>query len=71
MARKVKMEEFLAKIDFAELKKQKSTLLKVIDLKSKASRDLTGIMNLIDTIQDIAVDQYGYKEKEVFKLNKK
>ena len=66
------MEDFLKNIDFKSLKKQKQTLLATID-KSKSKKeidDLTGILNLIDEIQDKAVDVYGYKESTVFKLSK-
>lgn len=77
---KTKMEDFLKGIDFKMLKKQKASLLKVLDNVPKKSvptkevkkldKDLTGILNLIDSIQEIAVDEYGAKEKSVFKLSK-
>lgn len=78
--KKTKMEDFLKGIDFKMLKKQKASLLKVLDNIPKKSvptkevkkldKDLTGILNLIDSIQEIAVDEYGVKEKAVFKLSK-
>jgi hypothetical protein len=69
------MEKFLRKIDFKLLKKQKQTLLKVIfrlnkEGKQKEEDGLTGILTLIDNLQDEAVDKYGYKERTVFKLKK-
>jgi hypothetical protein len=69
------MEKFLKQIDFKLLKKQKQTLLKVIfrlnkEGKQKEEDDLTSILNLIDSIQDEAVDKHGYKERAVFKLSK-
>ncbi len=66
------MEEFLKNIDFPRLKKQKQTLLKVIDKEknTKIAKDLEGILTLIDSLQDEAVDKHGYKERTVFKLSK-
>jgi hypothetical protein len=62
------MKNFLKYIDFKSLKKQKQTLLKTIE-KSKNKKeqtDLTGILNMIDEIQRIAVDEQGYREEDVF-----
>jgi len=55
------MKEFLRSIDFDLLKEQKEYLLGLQEHSS-----VTGIINLIDAIQDIAVDKYGYDEKKVF-----
>ena len=63
------MKNFLEKINFTELKKQKHTLIHLIDankLDPDFVGDVQGIINLIDSIQDIAVDKYGYKESDVF-----
>jgi len=67
------MEKFLKGIDFPLLKKQKKSLLKVIeDIDDvKKLEHLEGIINLINQIQDEAVDNYGYKESTVFALSKK
>lgn len=75
------MEEFLGihtkqnpieRIDWKELKKQKLKLLWVINylekLNIEGSEELEGILNLIDHIQDYAVDVLGMKESEVFNL---
>ena len=67
------MEKFLKDIDFNALRGQKKTLNGVIaELIGKGeefrANKLEGIVNLIDKIQDIAVDEYGYKESEVFDL---
>lgn len=69
------MEQFLENINFKELKAQKLHLLNSItefekseEHKEKADA-LTGILGLIDEIQDIAVDEFGYEESEVFNLN--
>jgi len=63
------------KIDFPMLKEQKIHLLEVIDIVEKSnvvSQDqydsLTGILHLIDSIRDYAVDELGYDENEVFNL---
>ena len=68
------METFLKNTNFKLLKKQKLSLIKLIEKQSgvsnKTLEHLDGILNFIDTIQDIAVDEYGYKEKDVFNISK-
>jgi hypothetical protein len=68
---KYTMEEFIEKIDFDLLKKQKSKLFDIIrDSDNIETVDLVeGLIILINTIQDIAVDEYGYNENEVFDLD--
>lgn len=51
-------------IDFGELKKQKSKLLDLIWLKK--DHPAWGIIELIDSIQDQAVDSNGIPNEEVF-----
>lgn len=69
------MPEFIKKIDFITLRSQKTSLLAVIenlkDIKFQQAfiDDLDGILNLIDTIQDAAVDDYGLDENLVFSLH--
>ena len=71
--------EFIKKIDFTTLRNQKGTLIAVIgnmqtdgtnDITNKmiASErdDLDGILNLIDALQDYAVDELGVPEMHVF-----
>ena len=64
--------KFLKKIDWKLLKKQKVTLFAVIEFCEKNKfpeefiNDLDGILNLIDTIQDYAVDKMGESETNVF-----
>jgi len=63
------MKQFIDKIDFKSLRKQKTTLINVIakSTTTKIQKDnLTGILLLIDLIQDTAVDKYGFTEDEVF-----
>ena len=58
-----------AGIDWALLRKQKITLLRFVafaDGGSEARADLEGIVNLIDSIQDDAVDNGIATELEVF-----
>lgn len=63
------MLKFIQTIDFATLKLQKADLLMLIDKEEEGVKEsLTGILHLIDSIQDIAVDQYGYNENDVFTL---
>jgi hypothetical protein len=66
------LEDFLKGINFKQLKKQKTSLLQLIEQEHapEFNKDLTGILHLIDAIQDAAVDEYCYSEKEVFKLSK-
>lgn len=60
----------LINIDYAKLRNQKESLLKVIDTMevSDLSDDLQGILHLIDGIQDYAVDELGKEESVVFNL---
>ena len=78
MRKQTTMEEYLKKINFKLLKEQKTTLIK---LQAKIEKDkkftqkecdtLEGMINFIDSIQDIAVDEYGHKETKVFKISRK
>jgi len=67
-----KMEDFLKSINFEKLKNQKRLLLDAISALEQSRREdaneLEGILNLIDTIQDIAVDEYGHDKHTVFNL---
>ena len=68
------MPKFMQKIDWTDLRKQKKTLLEVIDDMEKKNAeyymdtidDLEGIINLLDNLQDAAVDDYGLEEVLVF-----
>jgi len=72
------MEDFLKEIDFKALKKQKAILINMIQDwgeaddkdQKKDAKEVEGILNLIDTIQEKAVDEFGYSEEEVFNLGK-
>jgi hypothetical protein len=60
-------------IDFEKLKEQKTAMLELMDavkggVDQKKIDDAQGIINLIDHIQDYAVDVLGKDEKEVFNL---
>ena len=75
-------EELISGINWKLLKKQKKSLLETIDYMGRKNMvssgkhykelvdDLTGILNLVDTIQDYAVDTLGIDENEVFDLHK-
>lgn len=68
--------QLISRIDFTTLRTQKKTLIKIIDqyelnknvMVSKESEalDLCGILNLIDSIQDFAVDVMGLNPINVF-----
>lgn len=64
------MENPINKIDFTTLRIQKKTLMAIIDELQKKNdvrfEDLEGLLNLIDTIQDYAVDELGINEMVVF-----
>jgi hypothetical protein len=61
-------------VDWPLLREQKQTLLKVIDesavcRRPARERDLTGILHLIDAVQDKAVEE-GVSEEVVFGAGK-
>ena len=61
--------KFINGIDFTTLRTQKATLLNVIDGFEKNNintDDLNGILNLIDAIQDYAVDILGIPAIHVY-----
>ena len=77
----MKHPEFLTKIDWKLLQRQKETLNEVISEMLNGRQDsryrppqyqldsLEGILCLIDALQDHATDEMGISEKEVFNLN--
>ena len=59
------------KIDWKQLREQKKHLLEIIEYGGliKERKDaLQGILNLIDAIQDHAVDKLGFPEATIFNL---
>lgn len=61
--------DFVQKIDWGLLRKQKLDLLKVINNDSvspKEKESLEGILLLIDSVQDYAVDTCELPERKVF-----
>jgi hypothetical protein len=61
--------DFIQKIDWTLLRKQKKDLLKVINkdtVSPKEKESLEGIMFLIDSIQDYAVDTCELPERKVY-----
>ena len=63
--------DVLKKIDWTTLRTQKASLLATIDFLEKNKvpqlpEDLDGILNLIDALQDYAVDEMGVPEMHVF-----
>jgi len=57
-----------SKIDWELLRKQKYALVKLIDNNVK-SESLTSILNLIDNVQDNAVESGIYSKEEIFGNN--
>jgi len=66
--------ELIKNIDWSELRNQKTVLLEVINhiiqanKSCKESDALNGILSLIDSLQDFAVDELGMDESEVYHL---
>ena len=68
------MKTYELDIDFKQLRKQKDILINMIqdwgESNDKQQRlyaeEVEGILNLIDNIQDQAVDVHGLSEEEVF-----
>ncbi len=64
--------KLIHKMDFKLLKAQKTILNNMLGKKKLtiAENDaIDGILNLIDSIQDIACDTYGYDQNEVFNFD--
>lgn len=62
-------EDFFGKIDYTELRTQKDVLLGTRGMFPEGTiihENLTGILHLIDAIQDHAVDVLGIPEADVF-----
>lgn len=65
------IEQLIASTDFALLKEQKKALFQVIaDIDDvPVLEKLEGLVNFINSFQDMAVDVYGKDENEVFDLS--
>jgi hypothetical protein len=65
------VEKFIDTIDFTLLREQKSTLIGIFDgsLTMEDAGNVDGIINLIDALQDYAVDVLGRSEEEVFNFS--
>jgi hypothetical protein len=74
-----RMAQYLAKIDFKLLKEQKTRLISIQAKMEKPKPKFTqkdwdvleGLIGLVDSIQDVAVDEYGYSNNKVFRLTRK
>ena len=60
--------EIILNIDFRALRQQKKSLIEVLNTSTDEihKNDLMGILNLIDSIQDYAVDELMKDEKSIF-----
>lgn len=69
----IQLPEFLQKIDWSLLREQKIKLIDIsMDeylLNKEVIVAVKGIIELIDAIQDYAVDDIGLTNKEVFDIN--
>lgn len=73
-----RMAQYLGSIDFKMLKGQKTTLINIQSKLEKPKAKFTqkeidaleGIICLIDSIQDVAVDEYGHPERTVFRRSR-
>lgn len=57
--------KLIEEIDWEQLKIQKAELLSLA-----GSEELDGLLNLIDALQDFAVDELGVPEEDVFNITK-
>jgi hypothetical protein len=65
-------KKLIKRINWKLLRRQKQDLLNVINKKAttiKQKESLEGILNLLDSIQDLAVDVLKVDEWEVFKFH--
>jgi len=62
------LERAFNDIDWELLKKQKQTLVNLAAKETKEAKLLDGLISLIDSLQDIAVDKKGIPEEKVFNL---
>jgi hypothetical protein len=64
-------EQLIRGIDFPLLKEQKKALLKLVEDIDNVPllEKLEGVINLINEVQDLAVDQLGFDENQVFDLH--
>ncbi|HQN73993.1 MAG TPA: hypothetical protein PLB16_11305, partial [bacterium] len=75
MSKKKKFEfpantpDWIKRIDFTDLRTQKTMLLETINndaVDPEHKEGLEGILNLLDAIQDYAVDELGVPDMHVF-----
>jgi hypothetical protein len=68
----LKAHDLLDRIDYSELRNQKTEIINMLEgfvLKENQVDALNGILNLIDNVQDYAVDDLGLDENYVFDLD--
>lgn len=65
------MIDFIEKIDWELLQQQKQTIIEISEMGCFAEKDydnFNGLLELIDSLQDYAVDVLGIDENVVFNL---
>ena len=62
----VMLEDFFCDIDWPALRAQKAELLEQIGRTEDPTGNLSGLLHLIDGLQDVAVDSDFFAESEVF-----
>ena len=61
--------KFMKNMDWKLLKEQKQALLKIMSYEANNNlKPLNGLLGLVDTIQDYAVDIMGIEETQVFQF---
>ena len=59
------LKDYKLDIDFTELREQKGILIDALDL-NEVPEEIQGVISLMDSIQDQAVDNHGIPHEEVF-----
>jgi hypothetical protein len=63
--------QLIHKMNFNLLRAQKTVLLEMGEKDSLSDAEraaIEGVLCLIDTVQDLAIDEYGYNKKEILNL---
>ena len=67
--KRVKRIVLAMNVDFKLLREQKQTLLEVMNVglfKKEPVEHIAGVINMIDDMQDYAVDEAGFEHEDIF-----